>query len=54
MIRLVESTNGNRYCTKFKIGDKVKFMHDGERLSPEVAITPNKEGFNASFNEGSG
>lgn len=47
MIINESNTKGNKYCVKFKIGDKVRFIHPGGKLSKEIATITgyDKDGF---------
>ena len=42
-----KESKGNKYSTKFSIGDKVRFKHAGGQLSPEIATITghNDEGY---------
>ena len=36
-MKIIKENINNKYCTKFKIGDRVRFKHPGGQLSREIA-----------------
>jgi uncharacterized protein YodC (DUF2158 family) len=36
-MKVIKESYKNKYSMKFKVGDRVKFIHSGNRLSPETA-----------------